>query len=83
MPEVMVYTTSTCPWCSKLKSFLKEEGISFTEVNVGEDPEAARRMVKLTGQRSVPVTTIDEQIIIGYDPDGIRAALADVEAGES
>ncbi|HEY8391549.1 MAG TPA: glutaredoxin family protein [Capillibacterium sp.] len=82
MPEVTVYTTSTCPWCSKLKEFLKEEGIAFTELDVGEDPEAARRMVKLTGQRSVPVTTIGGQIIIGYDPEGIRAALAETEAEE-
>jgi glutaredoxin-like YruB-family protein len=75
MPEVTVYTTSTCPWCVKLKSFLVEEGISFQEVNIGQDPEAARQMVKLTGQRSVPVTTIGEQIIIGYNPNGIREVL--------
>ncbi|HBL36650.1 MAG TPA: NrdH-redoxin [Firmicutes bacterium] len=75
MAEVTVYTTSTCPWCVKLKSFLAEEGISFHEVNVGQDPEAARQMVELTGQRSVPVTTIGEQIIIGYNPNGIRELL--------
>jgi len=75
MPEVTVYTTSTCPWCTKLKNYLNEEGISFIEVNVGADPEAARRMMKLTGQRSVPVTTVADQVIIGYDPERIRAAL--------
>ncbi|HBR29715.1 MAG TPA: NrdH-redoxin [Firmicutes bacterium] len=75
MAEVTVYTTSTCPWCVKLKSFLTEEGISFHEVNVAQDPEAARQMVELTGQRSVPVTTIGEQIIIGYNPNGIRELL--------
>ncbi|HBR33552.1 MAG TPA: NrdH-redoxin, partial [Firmicutes bacterium] len=31
--------------------------------------------VELTGQRSVPVTTIGEQIIIGYNPNGIRELL--------
>lgn len=75
MSEVTVYTTSTCPWCVRLKGFLKEEGISFDEVNVGEDREGAKRMVEITGQRSVPVTTVGDQIIIGYDPDGIREVL--------
>ena len=75
MPEVTVYTTSTCPWCTRLKDFLQEEGIEYKEVNVGEDPAGARQMVEITGQRSVPVTTIGEQIIIGYDPDGIREVL--------
>ncbi len=75
MAEVTVYTTSTCPWCTRLKDFLRAEGISFHEVDVGKDPAAAKRMVELTGQRSVPVTTIGEQIIIGYDPDGIKELL--------
>mgnify|MGYP000853784339 CR=1 FL=1 len=75
MAEVTVYTTSTCPWCLKLKDFLKDEGIPFDEVNVGLDSAGAKRMVEITGQRSVPVTTIGDQIIIGYDPEGIREIL--------
>lgn len=75
MAEVTVYTTTTCPWCTRLKDFLQAEGITFQEVDVRKDPAAARRMVEMTGQRSVPVTTIGEQIIIGYDPDGIKALL--------
>jgi glutaredoxin-like YruB-family protein len=73
--EVTVYTTPTCPWCNRLKDFLQEEGIAYNEVNVAEDPEGAKRMVKLTSQRSVPVTIIGEQIVIGYNPEGIKELL--------
>ncbi len=75
MAEVTVYTTPTCPWCNRLKDFLQEEGIAYNEVNVAEDPEGAKRMVKLTSQRSVPVTIIGEQIVIGYNPEGIKELL--------
>ena len=30
MAKVIVYSTKTCPWCKKLKEFLKANKISFT-----------------------------------------------------
>jgi len=75
MAEVTVYTTPTCPWCQKLKTFLNDQGIPFNEVNVAEDPEQAREMMSKTGQRGVPVTTIGDQVVVGYDPEGIKELI--------
>lgn len=67
MENVTVYTTPTCPWCGKVKAFLTEKGVSFKEVDVSRDAEAAKKMVELTGQRSVPVTVIGQHAVIGFD----------------
>ena len=75
MEEVTVYTTPTCPWCNKVKSYLKNKGVSYQEVDVVEDAEAAQRMVDLTGQRSVPVITKGDRYIVGFDPDRIDSIL--------
>lgn len=75
MEDVTVYTTPTCPWCTKVKSYLKNKGVNYKEVDVVEDIQAAQRMVDLTGQRSVPVITIGERYIVGYDPDRINSML--------
>lgn len=75
MEDVTVYTTPTCPWCTKVKSYLRNKGINYKEVDVMDDVEAAQRMVELTGQRSVPVITIGERYIVGYDPDRIDSML--------
>jgi glutaredoxin 3 len=75
MAEVTVYTTPTCPWCQKLKGFLHDEGIPFTEINVAEDPDKAREMMDKTGQRGVPVTTVGDQVVIGYDPEALRELI--------
>lgn len=75
MEDVTVYTTPTCPWCTKVKSYLRNKGIDYKEVDVVEDIDAAQRMVELTGQRSVPVITIGERYIVGYDPDRIESML--------
>ncbi|MEJ9150849.1 glutaredoxin family protein [Bacillus smithii] len=71
MKKVTVYTTTTCPYCVMLKNFLREQGISFTEVNVQLDPAAARKLVATTGQIGVPQTKIDGQWVLGFDPETI------------
>lgn len=71
MNQITVYTTSTCPYCDMMKNFLREQGLSFNEVNVQQDPIAANRLVKTTGQMGVPQTEIHGQWILGFDPEKV------------
>lgn len=71
MEEVIVYTTPTCPWCTKVKEYLNEKGVHYREVDVAADWDAARKMVEVTGQRSVPVITKGDQYVIGFNPEQI------------
>lgn len=54
-----------------MKNFLKEKGLPFKEVNVQQDPIAANRLVKTTGQMGVPQTEINGQWVIGFDPERV------------
>jgi len=50
-----MYTTSWCGYCVRLKTALKAEGIPFTEVNIEQDPEAARFVESVNGgNQTVP-----------------------------
>lgn len=75
MPEVKVYTTSTCPWCVKTKEWLTEHKVKFKEINVSKDQKAAQFMVEKTGQRGVPVIEIGDKFIVGFDEEELEAAL--------
>jgi|TARA_Y100000310_G_scaffold345431_1_gene464952 glutaredoxin-like YruB-family protein len=75
-PTVRVYSTSSCPWCKKLKEFLNEKNIKFENIDVGEDQKAAEEMVKKSGQMGVPVAEINGKIIVGFDKEAIEKALA-------
>ena len=70
-----VYSTPTCPWCVKVKEFLKENKIEFEDFNVAEDQEAAKEMVEKSGQMGVPVTIIGEEIIIGFNEEKLKNAV--------
>lgn len=72
---VIVYSTSTCPYCIMVKDFLKEHNIKFEDINVAEDKKAAQEMVKKSGQSGVPVIDINGEIITGFDKDKIKKAL--------
>ena len=73
--KVRVFSTSFCPYCKMAKEFLKDRKIPFEEVNVQEDPEAARQMIEKSGQAGVPVIEIDGQMVIGFNTDQIKKLL--------
>lgn len=73
--KVVIYTTSTCPWCAKTKALLDSKGIVYTNYDVLQDRERAREMVEISGQRSVPVILIDGRMVIGYNPQRIEELL--------
>ena len=73
--KVTIYSTPDCPWCKKTKGFLKENKVSFTDVDVSKDQKAGQEMVKKSGQMGVPVTDIDGTIIVGFDEEKLKKAL--------
>ena len=72
---VKVYSTPTCPYCVTLKSFLKEKGIEFTDIDVSQSEKDLNDMVEKSGQMGVPVSDIDGQIVVGFDRDKICELL--------
>ncbi len=72
---VLVYSTNTCPWCVRAKDYLKQKGVMYEDINVGEDQKAAEEMVEKSGQMGVPVLDINGTIIVGFDKSAIDKAL--------
>ena len=75
MANLTVYSTSTCPYCIRLKNYLNQQGIPFVNVDVAADPKALEKMVSLSGQMGVPVIDIDGKITVGFEKDKIDKLL--------
>ncbi|MDP8267233.1 MAG: glutaredoxin domain-containing protein [Candidatus Tenebribacter davisii] len=67
MKSVIVFSTPTCSWCRKLKSYLKGNNIRFKDIDVSRDQKAARDMIRKSGQQGVPQMWINNHPIIGFD----------------
>ena len=77
---ITVYSTATCPYCVRLKEFLKEHKFPFTEKRVDIDEKAAKEMIEKSGQMGVPFTVITdkdgkEKGILGFDVQQLQQAL--------
>jgi len=74
-PRVIVFTTPTCGFCRTTKHYFQQQGIRFKEVDVTRDPQAARDIVRRTGQQGVPVIQIGSEFVVGFDRPKIDKLL--------
>ncbi len=75
IPPVTIYSTPTCHFCHAAKDFFTEHKIAFTDINVATDLDKRKEMIDKSGQMGVPVITIGDQLIVGYDEDRIKELL--------
>lgn len=66
---VTIYTTPTCPYCTRAKQLLTNKGVDFTEISMydvsSEDRQALAQ--KTNNYRTVPQIFIGERFIGGSD----------------
>ena len=75
MGNVIVYSTTTCPFCVMVKDWLKGKNVTYNDFNVGLDQGKAKEMMEKSGQMGVPVIEIEGEIIIGFDKPKLETAL--------
>jgi mycoredoxin len=53
--EIVMFTTTWCGYCVRLKRYLDREGIAYREVNIEQDDDAAAFVMSVNGgNRTVP-----------------------------
>jgi glutaredoxin 3 len=76
MKKVEIYSTASCHFCHMAKEFFKENGVEFTDYNVGADPEKRSEMLDISGQMGVPVIVVDNKdVVIGFDKKALSQLL--------
>ena len=67
MPEIIIYTSNICPYCTMAKRLLTAKGATYTELNVDTTSGLREEMMRKTNRRTVPQIYIGEQHIGGFD----------------
>ena len=58
---LIMYSTSWCGYCHRLKSQLNREGIAFDVVDIEQDPAAADYVMSVNGgNQTVPTIKFDD-----------------------
>lgn len=82
MKRVTLYSLSTCEVCKKVRKFLDENRIPYTEIEVdrlgsGEQWLKTKELSRLNPQATYP-TVVIEDVIKGYDLASLRSKLLDL-----
>lgn len=77
MKTVEIYSTPTCHFCHMAKEWLGQQGIPFTNYDVGPqgDPGRRKEMIEMTGQMGVPVIKIGNDVMVGFNQEKMAELL--------
>jgi glutaredoxin len=79
--NIIVYSTTTCPYCKMLKDYLKEKSAAFSEKLVDQDDAAREEMMASSGGfLGVPFTVIvrddgAKETVLGFDKGKLDSLL--------
>ncbi|MHB8526463.1 MAG: glutaredoxin family protein [Candidatus Acidiferrales bacterium] len=71
MAVITMYSTPWCGDCRRTKTFLKERGIEFREVDIDKSPEGEALVLRVNhGRRKVPTFEVDGRYFANspFDP---------------
>lgn len=67
MPNIIIYTSNLCPYCTMAKRLLDKKGAVYNEINVDADPGLRQEMMQKTKRRTVPQIYIGDFHVGGFD----------------
>jgi len=65
--QVVMYTTSWCPYCERARKLLAAKNVTISEIDVESAPEKRAEMRNRSGQTSVPQIFIGDHHVGGSD----------------
>lgn len=77
---VTFFGLSTCVWCKKTRAFLEGQNVPFEffYLDLLESPEREQVMAELARHnpgRNFPTVVVGDEVVVGYDEEGLRRAL--------
>ena len=76
--DFLMFSQTICVYCSIAKRYLKNKGLSYTEINLDHHDGLRRELVMETGHRTVPVLFDlrgDEIVFVGGSDNLIEYKL--------
>jgi len=74
--KVVIYSTPKCPICKRAKAYLTKKGITYKDIDMSANEEAAHEMIHRSGQMGTPVIFVDDQMMLGFNQKKMDEMLA-------
>jgi len=65
--DIKIYIRTSEPWSQSLVDYLRSRNMKYTKIEVTVDQEGYREMLRISGQKRVPVVVIEDQVLVGFN----------------
>ncbi len=76
MKPVSIYSTESCGYCKMAKEYFAANNVAYQEFDVGRDLEKRKEMIDKSGQMGVPVITVGDELIVGFNKPRLAELLS-------
>ncbi|RME26124.1 MAG: hypothetical protein D6806_06725, partial [Deltaproteobacteria bacterium] len=81
--DVVLYMTSWCQYCRKARQLLDELGVPYSKKDIEKDSSAMEELLRYAEEsgvqvKGVPVVRVGSKLVLGYNPQRIRALVNEV-----
>lgn len=73
-PEIVMFGTRNCPFCSQARQFFEKHNLPYTEHDI-ENSDKHRDLFYMMGGKGTPLIIVNKQIIHGFEEELIRKEL--------
>ncbi len=81
--DLTVYSADWCPDCTRLKSWLDQNDVEYSNIGIDDDAAAAEKLESETGKRAIPFILVDGKTWVrGYHKESPRRFEPDVLVSE-
>lgn len=74
--RLIVYTTTSCPACRIAKGWMDKNDVAYEERRVDVDDGARKELTSLGKGMIVPTFVVDDEVLTGFDVQGVRLSAA-------
>jgi len=73
--KIIIFTQPDSLPCEAVKMFLKSRRAKFEERCVTYDNDALQELAEKYNSRSTPTVVIDDEVVVGFDPERLDQLL--------
>ena len=77
--DIVLYARPGCPFCTMLRAALRANNLTYTELDIWQDPDAAAAVrAAANGNETVPTVNIGNTWMVNPSIEQVRKALEKV-----
>lgn len=73
--SIEMYSAAWCTACSRAKAWMREQNISYHEIDVDQRSGAMGQLAVLNPRRTLPTFDVQGQVLVGFEPDALATAI--------